>query len=246
MLSYVTIRDAGGLIASDPGAPPAGLSVDGGLSLSDCALIGNAGYGLRDESLVAPSLFENNTVTGNERPVLVNVWQVDALGRTSTFSGNAQDSLDISVTVSTPNLPITYAVADTGYVGVIGERERGLDGSRAWPRLDVPYRPLEGLDIAGTLALSPGVEMRFPAGTGIRVSGTFVAQGTEDSPVVLEADQPGSDWYGIVSCGNGVADLSTVEITGASENAAFVSGACEVWETAFSAPEVYPGIQVAP
>ena len=75
---------------------------------------------------------------------------------------------------------------------------------------------------------------------------SFVPQGTEDSPVVLEADQPGSDWYGIVSCGNGVADLSTVEITGASENAAFVSGACEVWETAFSAPEVYPGIQVAP
>jgi hypothetical protein len=246
MLSYVTIRDAGGLIPSAPGAPPAGLSVDGGLSLSDCVLTGNAGYGLRDESVVAPALFENNVVTGNERSVLVNVWQVDALGRTSTFSGNAQDTLDISLTVSTPNLPITLPMTqEPGYIGVLDEVERGLDGSRAWPRLDVPYRPLEGLGIAGTLALSPGVQMRFPAGTGVRVSGTFVAQGTVDSPVVLQADQPGNDWYGIVSCGNGVADLTQVEIAGASENAAFVSGACEYWETGW-VPEVHPGIHVAP
>ncbi len=237
-LDHVEIKHGGATIPVAAGRARAGLSVDGRLLMSNTLLSENAGYGLRYEpggNRDEAPLLEGNVITGNESAVLINVWHRWVLEPSLSLSGNDEDTLDISLR------PIpTVGSAGSSETISVANHAAGVDGG-AWQDLGVPNRMMGGLVVTGSLRVLAGNELRFPPGTGVVVGGEFVTEGFSDSPVVLTADDAGNAWYGIVSCGNGFADLAETQIVGAEGNPSFVASACKRGDGTSTS-----GIQIAP
>ncbi len=215
-MNYVTIQHAGGLIATDPEQRPAGLSVDGALELKNSRVAHNAGYGVRNQNHESMAIFENNVLTANRRPLLVNVRLVSYVGDANDFSGNEVDGIDVNTEVSSDVLFAPYA-------GRVGLRL----GTRTWVDVGAPYRMLEGLIVHtyDSLTLSAGVNLLFPPGTGLIVDGSLLATGTEQAPVRLEAEDPNEGWFGVVSC-SGTLSLAHTTLVDVAADEAFVNYAC--------------------
>jgi hypothetical protein len=177
-------------------------------TLVDSSLLDNAGDGADLSVFSTFATFSGNTASGNGgHPVSLPATALDALDATSTYVGNAEDS-----------------VAVAGYAYVTDDA--------TWSLLDVPYTFEDTVLIGGTssptVVIEPGVELRFDSDAALVVGsgspGTLSAVGTAADPIVFtsaEASPAAGDWPGI-TCGASVVDaeFSYVEILYGGANGA--------------------------
>ncbi len=111
--------------------------------------------------------FENNTLTGNDLPVLVlNEDAVHELLPASSYSGNTHDFIKVA--------------ADSGHAPVASDQ--------TWSKLDVPYRMMSNLHVKkGLLTIEAGTTIQFDANTKLVVTddGKLTADGTDTDKVTL-------------------------------------------------------------
>lgn len=215
---YATIQYAGGSIASDSGQHRAALSVDGLLALTNSRITHSAGYGVRNQNHIGIIEFGNNTLTANQRPLLLNALLVSHLGLGNEFSGNDVDEIDITTEVSSQ---VLLSPSGRSYTGV------QLVESHTWSDFGVPYRLLNTLlvNASASLTLGKGVSLSFVPATGLIVDGALAAAGTEQAPVRLTADDPSVGWLGVVSCTGDISVVNT-QIIDVAPDSTFLARAC--------------------
>lgn len=72
-----------------------------------------------------------------------------------------------------------------------------VDVAQTWPRLDVPYRVRQQIELNEKLTLAPGVEIRFEQEKGIDISdnGRLSAIGTEEEPITLRGVEANKGYW---------------------------------------------------
>ena len=166
---------------------------------------------LLEDSSVNLGVFENNTLTLNERPISLPSEMVGLLGKDSQYSGNTDDRIHVF--------------------------SQGINTAQTWQKLDIPYYIRSSLtySVDAALILEAGVSLTFNSGAGLSVSssGSLMAIGTEGEPILftgLEAS-PGY-WEGIeFSRSNSInnqLDYVTVEYAGAGNvsNSGNIDSSC--------------------
>ncbi len=137
--------------------------------------------------------FDENTLTGNDLPLVTSAHALDALGRANGFGGNTKDHIQL--------------VSDhTG-------------GAATWGDLGVPIFASRGLTVESSLVLTAGVTIQFTPGTRLVVEGSLLASGTEEHPVVLESVEAGEAWKGVECADDGSVDLSNTVLVDAPATA---------------------------
>ncbi len=181
-LAHTTVAHGGGGRYSGMFAAANVALNDGArLQVEDSAVRDGGNRGISaDPGATFPS-FARNTLTGNAGgPLLASPMAADALDATSTYSGNAEDAVDLY--------------------------DNNVTADMSLAALDVPYR-IEGTPNVDNafLTLEAGVEILFEAGAGLQVDsdGALRVEGTADRPVTLRGEQatPGY-WSGVAIYSN--------------------------------------------
>ena len=196
VLRHVILDGGGG---SDPTAAQgtvhiydAHLTDGAGPVVEDVTVRNSGAYGIyvrvRSED-TTPPLLSGLTVTNSARaPVLIWASAVGGLGEGNTFTGNAEEAIEVR--------------AGT----VLGGDIRF---SQTWLRQPIPYRMVNegGLGVNGattpTLALMPGTTFRMDPDFTITIAKAhLVVEGTLAEPITFEPTFPGQSWRGIVFQGS--------------------------------------------
>ncbi len=151
--------------------------------LTNVTLVSNSGAGLRIERGATASI-SGLTATGNAGPAI---------------------SQDVSTTLASA----TGLIATNNGINGIELRDGCVYVPTTWKRTDIPYFATGNVCVAeggsnGTLAIAPGVTVRFSPGKGLDVGygvpGLLSAVGTETLPIVLTSNAPSpapGAWRGI-------------------------------------------------
>lgn len=135
------------------------------------------------------------------------VFTEDSVGIKVQEGGGPPVCLPIAAVPSLPLSGSDYAGNAVDHIQVDGAK---LEVSATWKALGVPYLLLDTLSVSGSasapavLRLRSGVELRFSAGKGLRLSADggasgLITEGTEEEPVVLgpaASETPGA-WDGV-------------------------------------------------
>ncbi len=171
-LDYVTIEYGGGY-------HDANLKLDGSassparLNITNCTLRESETYGFNFDGDSVIGAFSGNTITGNT--LGAGIAMADVVGYlddTSTYTGNDEDV--VAIWGSTVYLDQTWAGIDADYL-ITGD-----------------------IGVSGALTIAPGARLVFQAGEAMSVnaSGTLVAVGTTDEPIVLTGDEQTRGYWG--------------------------------------------------
>ncbi|MBI5864456.1 MAG: choice-of-anchor J domain-containing protein [Planctomycetes bacterium] len=83
-----------------------------------------------------------------------------------------------------------------------------------WSLANSPYELCRDAEIVagGTVIVEPGVEVRIPLGTSLRVAGTLRAIGTSASPCLLTTPGAALGWAGTIDIAGGSAELTECDV----------------------------------
>lgn len=169
-LEHVHIQNAG---SHNVGAA---LRIDDSrLSLESCKITNSLGYGINIWASSTISSMDNCTVTGNEKPMRIDVPNLSAVKSTNSFKGNDDD-----------------------YITVYGG---WVEKDATWNKIDVTYRLSESIIVRkAMLTIMPGVTIEFPTEGTLKMDkhGALVAEGTANEPIVFTGTtKMKKSWRGI-------------------------------------------------
>jgi hypothetical protein len=171
-LDYVTIEYGGGY-------HDANLKLDGSassparLNITNCTLRESETYGFNFDGDTIIGEFSGNTITGNTLGAgLASADVVGYLNDTSTYAGNDED--------------------------VVAVRGSTVYSDQTWPGIDADYLITGDIGVSGALTIAPGARLVFQAGEtmSVNASGTLVAVGTTDEPIVLSGNEQTRGYWG--------------------------------------------------
>ncbi len=171
-LDYVTIEYGGGY-------HDANLKLDGSassparLNITNCTLRNSVTYGFNFDGDSVIGEFSGNTITGNTLGAgYVAPDTVGYLDDTSTYTGNDED--------------VVAVWGSTVYL------------DQTWPGIDADYLITGDIGVSGALTIAPGARLVFQAGEtmSVNASGTLVAVGTADEPIVLTGEEQTRGYWG--------------------------------------------------
>lgn len=178
---HVTIEYGGSTTAAnDPDAAGLKAIADSSgvhFSMSHSIIRESGGWGMWLTGSAQTGAFAGNTLTKNTLgPASLDSETVGQLDSASTWSGNDVDRLHV--------------------------RANNISKTATWPALDVPYYMASEVDVLTEWSLSPGATLVMAKNTDIHVSGAsaaFIAQGTEEKPILItgETKERGS-WGAII------------------------------------------------
>ncbi|NND92623.1 MAG: hypothetical protein HKN42_17350 [Granulosicoccus sp.] len=173
-LEHVTIEHAGSsqndnsaVWVRSSGTSPATLG------LSHVTISQSAGTGIKTDSNVTFTAFDNVTVTQSASAAVMHADNVDQIGDNNVFTGNTEDLVNVT----------TGTISDAS----------------SWGDIGVPYLT-ENIAIEATLTLAPGVEIwgNSASELTIRQSGALNAVGTQADPILMRgAEQVAGYWQGL-------------------------------------------------
>ncbi len=185
-LTYVSIANGG-----EKGFDGANLKTnimveDAGRLVMTNSISKNArGYGLYTRDLESNlSGFANNTLTGNDYPVMTRLNHYHYFDSGSDYSGNGKDFIDSYWSNSTTTIDAT------------------------WQALNVPYRLANNREeIGSAIVVEAGAVFLGQPGSGITISGSLQAQGTSSSRIVFKGEQDVTGyWRGLRYTSNNAAN----------------------------------------
>ena len=185
-LTYVSIANGG-----EKGFDGANLKTnimveDAGRLVMTNSISKNAqGYGLYTRDLESNlSGFANNTLTGNDYPVMTRLNHYHYFDSGSDYSGNGKDFIDSYWSNSTTTIDAT------------------------WQALNVPYRLANNREeIGSAIVVEAGAVFLGQPGSGITISGSLQAQGTSSSMIVFKGEQDVTGyWRGLRYTSNNAAN----------------------------------------
>jgi hypothetical protein len=155
-----------------------------------------------DTSLVVDA-FENNTLTANDRPIVLPSEMVGLLGVDSSYSGNTDDRIHV--------------------------KDSDVATAQTWKKLDAPYFMGSSsiYRINAALTLEAGVSLIFNSGTALNVEsdGSLTAVGNAEEPILFTGlvKTPGY-WHSVgfdkSNSSNNQLDYVTVEYAGSGDPSA--------------------------
>ncbi len=185
-LTYVSIANGG-----EQGFDGANLKTnimveDAGRLVMTNSISKNAqGYGLYTRDLESTlSGFANNTLTGNDYPVMTHLNHYHYFDSSSDYSGNSKDYIDSYWSNSTTTIDAT------------------------WQALNVPYRLADNREeIGSAIVVEAGAVFLGQPGSGITISGSLQAQGTSNNMIVFKGEQDVTGyWRGLRYTSNNTAN----------------------------------------
>lgn len=164
-----------------------------------------------NDSSVKLDAFENNTLTENSRPITLPAEIVGSLSSTSSFTGNADDTIHVL--------------------------DQDVDTAQTWKKHDVPYyfRSNSGYSVDAGLTIEAGTKLIFSTGAGLNITATgyLNAKGTASNKIIFTGEEPTQGyWNGIEfyasNTVNNVLDYVTVEYggNGATGSDSAISSVC--------------------
>lgn len=177
-LANCTVEYAGRGPVPGTGRPTnVGVASGARATLENCTLRRSDGYGLAVAAGGGIGGFTGNSLSGNrDGAAAVPSDVVHLLGASSTYEGNGEDVVDVSVTGPVPG----------------GERW-------AWESIEASYRIDDSLTVEGTLVVQPGATLAFEPRSALKVAGGRLrAEGTADDRITFTgADKQPGIWRGI-------------------------------------------------
>ena len=178
---HVTIEYGGSTTAAnDPDAAGLKAIADSSgvrFSMRHSTIRESGGWGLWLTGSAQMDAFSGNTFTQNTLgPASLDSETIGQIDDASTWSGNDVDRLEV--------------------------RASSISKTAAWPALDVPYFIASDLEVVAEWSLGAGATLVMAKDASIEVSGNtaaFIAQGTEDKPILVTGDvkQRGS-WGAVI------------------------------------------------
>lgn len=188
-LENVTVMHAGRSasgVSGERGAVQLSRKQESAGAIVECTITDNDGFGIFVNDGCVLEEFSSNTITDNdEAPVGLFFNQLGALDVASKYDGNAKDYIEV--------------------------RENEIvDDAVTLAALSVPYRFVDSrrYDVNNALVISPGAELHFANGAGIRLgvqgtdcgvtTGSLNASGTASQPILFKGVSAGrGTWLGI-------------------------------------------------
>lgn len=172
-------------------------SGSGTLVLDQCAVAVTSGHGLRIQDSTGLSSLEQSTFTQNAHSGLCLVrGYVEA--RACTFTSNGQYGI-----VQEPTDALVYSQNQFGANawGDVGINGGSLTGARTWSKggtaepFTLVVRDHLTVPAGSSLAIQPGVTVRFAQNVGMFVTGTVEAMGAADDAVRFTGLEPQPGWW---------------------------------------------------
>lgn len=179
---------------------------------------GSAGLLAEDDTTLYS--FEDNTLSNNDIPAIVDTEHLGMLSNSSSFEGNDRD-----------------------YVHVAGSNLGG--GDHTWQALDVPYRIASTIELRGSthVDIEAGATFEFEDNTGLSArEGTLNIEGAEDDEVLFTATEEQNGWwkgiqYRDTRSHNNQVDHAIIEYAGGDEFSRASGSAGLLLNTASGDPE---------
>lgn len=158
------------------------VNVRGRLSMKNCIIDGSLNSGISTEYEGYLTEFENNAITHCAMYpwITENIYTLCSnISLTNTFTNNGDNCVYVD--------PASFELDDDNYT---------------LQALSIPYYLHQGLNLTGnkTFTIEKGASFLMAALTNIRVEGScgFIAQGTEDMPILFRGENAETKWGGIL------------------------------------------------
>ena len=183
----VTFADGGGDGSND--AATVEIGNNGRASFENSSFINSENYGLTVQSAGDLSGFSSNSFSSNRVPMRVYVRHLPQLDGASTFTGNAENFVDINGGTT--------------------------DAGGTWPATNAPYRLIASeMNVANAVTVADGAEFQFQAGSRLDLEsgGSLTASGAATGVVFTGTSEVAGHWTGIRILSGASANFDNVTV----------------------------------